>query len=180
MKITQTSFAAVIAAFVLALPAVQARPDKGNPGTPPGDPGKGQPPVDQPVPPVPPADDSGKGKPTFDPSAKGGPVDSKGIKLPDSVKNDAALQALLAEAEKQKDAFIASQKDLLAKIKGATTDQKSAIKDQLKDNQQKFLDDTKQLRADIADRLKELGVDLKTRGINAGNKEGGQHKRPGQ
>ena len=173
MKITQTSLAAVIAAFVLALPAVQARPEKGDHDNS----GKGQPPVDQPTPPT---DDSGKGKPTVDPSAKGGPVDSKGQKLPDSVKNDAALQALLADAEKQKDAFIASQKDLLAKIKGATSDQKSAIKDLLKANQQKFLDDTKQLRADIADRLKELGVDLKTRGINAGNKEGGQHKRPGQ
>lgn len=117
---------------------------------------------------------SGKG------SGKGGIVDSKGLQLPDSVKSDTKLQSLLTEAQKAREAFLTTQKDLLAKIKGATSDEKAAIKEQLKANQQKFLDDTKQLRADIADRLKELGVDLKTRGINAGEKEGGQHKRPGQ
>ncbi len=187
MKLNKLSIAALIVAFATAIPAVQARPD-GKDGS---DPKKPLPPVVQPPtdptgtpptdptgsPATPPADAAGKGPGKPD---RGGPVDSKGQQLPDSVKNDAQLQALLAEAEKQKDAFIVSQKDLLSKIKGATADEKAAIKEQLKANQQKFLDDTKQLRADIADRLKELGVDLKTRGITAGGKEGGQHKRPGQ
>lgn len=191
MKLSRISLAALIAASITLLPVANARPegtpppavdDKGGKG---GNGGKGS---DDSTPPTPPTtpptvDDKGM-KPLPELSGqgpgKGGLVDSKGMQLPDSVKSDTKLQALLAEAQKAREAFLATQKDLLAKIKGATSDEKAAIKEQLKANQQKFLDDTKQLRADIADRLKELGVDLKTRGINAGEKEGGQHKRPGQ
>jgi hypothetical protein len=183
MKLSRISLAALIAASITLLPVANARPE----GTPPpavdAKGGKGPGPGDT-TPPTPPTADDKGGKPLPDLSGKGpgkgGLVDSKGLQLPDSVKSDTKLQALLAEAQKAREAFLATQKDLLAKIKGATADEKAAIKEQLKANQQKFLDDTKQLRADIADRLKELGVDLKTRGISAGDKEGGQHKRPGQ
>ena len=196
MNLTRISLAALVAASLTLLPTVQARPDSGgyygNPKKPagggtdnsgsgspttPNDPTKGgtppAPPTDAAGNPLPPLEIKGKGE------GKGGPVDSKGQQLPDSVKNDTKLQSLLADAQKAREAFLASQKDLQAKLKGATADEKAAIKEQLKANQQKFLDDTKQLRADIADRLKELGVDLKTRGVNAGGNEGGQHKRPG-
>jgi hypothetical protein len=199
MNITRISLAAIVAASLTLLPAAQARPESGgyygNPkkasgggsdnsgsgsgsGSATDDSNKGgtppTPPTDANGKPLPPLEIRGKGE------GKGGPVDSKGQQLPDSVKNDTKLQALLAEAQKAREAFLASQKDLQAKLKGATADEKAAIKEQLKANQQKFLDDTKQLRADIADRLKELGVDLKTRGVNAGGGEAGQHKRPGQ
>jgi hypothetical protein len=187
MKLSRISLAALIAASITLLPVANARPegtpptavdDKGGKG---GNSGKGS---DDTTPTTPPTVDDKGGKSLPELSGKGpgkgGLVDSKGMQLPDSVKSDTKLQALLTEAQKAREAFLATQKDLLAKIKGATSDEKAAIKEQLKANQQKFLDDTKQLRADIADRLKELGVDLKTRGIGAGEKEGGQHKRPGQ
>ncbi len=203
MNLTRISLAALVAASLTLLPSVQARPDTGGYyGTPkkpsgggtdnsgsgsgsgspttPDDSNKGGGPTTPPTTPtdaagnpLPPLEIKGKGE------GKGGAVDSKGQQLPDSVKSDTKLQALLADAQKAREAFLASQKDLQAKLKGATADEKAAIKEQLKANQQKFLDDTKQLRADIADRLKELGVDLKTRGVNAGGNEGGQHKRPG-
>ena len=201
MNITRISLAALVAASLTLLPAAQARPESGgyygnpkkpsggtsdnsgsgNGSTTPDGPSKGGTP---PTPPTPPTDASGNPLPPLEikgrGEGKGGPVDSKGQQLPDSVKNVTKLQTLLAEAQKAREAFLASQKDLQAKLKGATADEKAAIKEQLKANQQKFLDDTKQLRADIADRLKELGVDLKTRGVNAGGGEAGQHKRPGQ
>ncbi len=189
MKLSRISLAALIAASITLLPVANARPegtpppavdDKGGKG---GNSGKGSG-SDDTTPPTPPTVDDKGIKPLPELSGKGpgkgGLVDSKGMQLPDSVKSDTKLQALLTEAQKAREAFLATQKDLLAKIKGATSDEKAAIKEQLKANQQKFLEDTKQLRADIADRLKELGVDLKTRGIGAGEKEGGQHKRPGQ
>ena len=203
MNLTRISLAALVAASLTLLPAAQARPESGGytgipkrpsgggtdpsgsgsgsgTGSPttPDDPNKGgtppTPPTDAAGNPLPPLEIKGKGE------GKGGPVDSKGQQLPDSVKSDTKLQALLAEAQKARDAYLAAKTDLQTKLKGATADEKAAIKEQLKANQQKFLDDAKQLRAEIADRLKELGVDLKTRGVNAGGNEGGQHKRPGQ
>lgn len=176
MNLTRISLAALVAASLTLLPTVQARPDSGgyygNPKKPAGG-GTDNSGSGSPATPPTPLEIKGKGE------GKGGAVDSKGQQLPDSVKSDTKLQALLADAQKAREAFLASQKDLQAKLKGATADEKAVIKEQLKANQQKFLDDTKQLRADIADRLKELGVDLKTRGVNAGGNEGGQHKRPG-
>ena len=199
MNITRISLAALVAASLTLLPAAQARPESGGyygtPKKPSGGTsdnsgsgsGSGSSTVDDSTkggtPPTPPLDASGNPLPPLEikgrGEGKGGPVDAKGQQLPDSVKNDTKLQALLAEAQKAREAYVASQKDLQAKLKGATADEKAAIKDQLKANLQKFLDDSKQIRADIADRLKELGVELKTRGVNAGGGEAGQHKRPG-
>lgn len=102
----------------------------------------------------------------------------EGIRVPDSLKNDAKLKELLAAAKLQQEAFRAEQKKLAAELKGATDEQKQQIKDALKANREKFLTDTKQLRADIRERVKELKAQLKPGNVDGGGEKGG-HRRGG-
>ena len=101
-----------------------------------------------------------------------------GIRVPDSIKNDAKLKELLAAAKLQRETFVAAQKKLAETLKGATADQKAAIKEQLKANKEQFLADTKQLRTDIRERIKELKAQLKPGNVGGGAENGG-HRRGG-
>ena len=102
-----------------------------------------------------------------------------GVRLPERFKDDAKLQELIAAAKTQREAFVAEQKELAKKLRGATADVKDKVKEQLKANREQFLEDTKQLRTDIRERVKELVTDLKAGNIKDGGKEGGGRGRRG-
>jgi uncharacterized coiled-coil DUF342 family protein len=70
----------------------------------------------------------------------------------------ATLQAEIAKYREQSKAFIDAQRQLASTIKTATEEQRNTIREQLKANRDKFLTDTQQLRAEIRDQLKDLGI----------------------
>jgi hypothetical protein len=92
-------------------------------------------------------------------------------KLPDDVKK------LLDEYKAIVDKFVADQKALIDGLRGATSDAKEKVKEQLKANRQTFLDQTKDLRVDIHERIKELRDELKNlKPAEAGGVEGGRRR----
>lgn len=113
-----------------------------------------------PVPPVPPKTEGGR--PGFEIPRLGVPPNAN---IPD------ALKALIAQYQDAAQKFAASQKDLLAQLKGATDEQKQKLKEQLKGNRDTFLADTSQLRSDIREQLRELRNTLK--GSTPGAVDGG-------
>jgi hypothetical protein len=74
------------------------------------------------------------------------------------------LKKLVEQYQTAAKKFAEDQKDLIAKIRGATDAEKAALKDQLKGNREKFLEDTKQLRADIREQVRDLRDKLKENG----------------
>jgi hypothetical protein len=67
------------------------------------------------------------------------------------------IKALVTSFEAKRDAYVDAQKDLLAKLKNATTDQqRDAIREQLQDNRQAFLEEVRDLRQDIRHELLEI------------------------
>lgn len=75
--------------------------------------------------------------------------------LPDDVKK-------LIEASRQaREAFLNEQKDLVAKLKSATQDERAKIREDLAKNREDFLAQQKELREQIHDRLKEIRAEFK-------------------
>ena len=92
-------------------------------------------------------------------------------KLPDDVKK------LIDEFKALSDKYVADQKALFEGLRGANSDAKEKIKEQLKANRQSFLDQTKEIRSDIRERLKELRDELKNlKPADAGGSEGGRSR----
>ncbi len=90
----------------------------------------------------------GAGDPATGAGMNGKPMDR--ADLPADVK------ALVDQLAAARDAFIAEQKALTAKLKDASADDRAAIRAELKADAKNFADSTKQLREQIKDRLKEL------------------------
>jgi uncharacterized coiled-coil DUF342 family protein len=84
-----------------------------------------------------------------------------------------SLQDQIAKYREQSKTFIDAQRELAKTVKTATEEQRNTIREQLKANRDKFLADTQQLRTEIRDQLKDLGVAVR------GNKpeQGKQHVR---
>lgn len=101
--------------------------------------------------------------------------------IPPKMELPEDLRKLVEQFRTQADAFATAQKELAKQIRGATAEEKEALKEQLKANREKFLEDTKQLRTDIRERVKELRDSLKdSRPIDAGAGEGrGKGRRGG-
>jgi hypothetical protein len=75
--------------------------------------------------------------------------------LPDDVKK-------LIDASKQaRETFLSEQKDLIAKLKSATQDERAKIREDLAKNREDFLAQQKELREQIHDRLKEIRAEFK-------------------
>ena len=67
-----------------------------------------------------------------------------------------ALKKMIDRLQDARKAYHDRQKDLLKEAKGATDEEKDAIRDQLKDNRETFLDRTQDLRRQVHKRIHEL------------------------
>lgn len=67
-----------------------------------------------------------------------------------------ALKKMIDRLHDARKAYHDRQKDLVKEAKGATDDEKDAIRDQLKDNRETFLDRTQTLRREVHKRVHEL------------------------
>src|SRR5687768_11986094 len=75
--------------------------------------------------------------------------------LPDDVKK------LIEESKEARAAFLAEQKELITKLKGATQEERQKIRDDLSKNREEFLAQQKELREQVRDRLKEIRAEFK-------------------
>ncbi len=67
------------------------------------------------------------------------------------------IKTLVKSFEAKRDAYVEAQKDLLAKLKNATTEeQREAIREQLQDNRQAFLAELRDFRQDLRHELTEI------------------------
>ncbi len=67
------------------------------------------------------------------------------------------IKMLVKSFEAKRDAYVEAQKDLLAKLKNATTEeQREAIREQLQDNRQAFLAELRDFRQDLRHELNEI------------------------
>jgi len=74
----------------------------------------------------------------------------------------ADVQAELQKLKADKAAFITQQQALLKQLKAATTkEDRQALRDQLKENREKFIESQKALKEDIRDRMQELRKEFK-------------------
>ena len=107
----------------------------------------------------------GNGKPPKPPKVEGGRgngLEIPKIGVPSNANIPDSLKALITQYQDAAQKFAASQKELLAQLKGATDEQKQKLKETLKANRDTFLADTTQLRADIREQLRELPNTLKS------------------
>lgn len=131
-----------------------------------------------------PADDTGAG--TVDNKGKGNLRD-RGLEIPrlgvpPKVELPEALQKLVDQYRKDSDTFLASQKDLLKQLKGATAEEKAKIKETLKANREKFLADHKELITEIRQQIADIKKDLKNhdKAVDAGTEGKGGRRRGGE
>jgi len=66
------------------------------------------------------------------------------------------IKALRTAFEAKRDAYLAAQKALIQKLKGATEEQREKIREQLQDNRQAFLAELREFREDIRHELDEI------------------------
>jgi len=109
---------------------------------------------------------AGPEKPEGRPGGPGGPgrgMEVPRIGVPDKVLNTLpqALQDQITKYREQSKTFIDAQRDLAKTLSSATEEQRNTIREQLKANRDKFLADTQQLRTEIRDQLKDLGVSVR-------------------
>ena len=78
------------------------------------------------------------------------PNAGRGNKLPTDIKD------MIAKFEKDREAYLQQQKDLLKQLKGATDEERDKIREQLGDSRDKWLDQAKSLREEIRSRIAEL------------------------
>lgn len=112
------------------------------------------------------SENSGKGKGR----GKGG-LEIPRLGIPPKVELPEALKKLVDQYRADSDTFLASQKDLLKQLKGATEEEKAKIKETLKANREKFLADHKELISEIRQQIADLKKELKNheKPVDAGN-----------
>lgn len=90
-----------------------------------------------------------------------------------------SLQDQISKYREQSKGFIDAQRDLAKTLSTATEEQRNTIREQLKANRDKFLADTQQVRTEIRDQLKDLGVSVRENKPTDGGGSGGG-KGPGR
>jgi hypothetical protein len=85
-----------------------------------------------------------------------------------------ALQDQITKYREQSKTFIDAQRDLAKTLGTVTDEQRNAIREQLKANRDKFLTDTQQVRTEIRDQLKDLGVSVRENKPSGGGGLGGR------
>lgn len=107
-------------------------------------------------------------------------MESLEVKLPPRAKVPEDMKQLVTEFRKQAESYVERRKELLKQIKGASTEDRERIKEQLRVTRQSFLDQTRDIRSDIAERIKELKTTIKeNRPQAAGAGEAGGRRRHG-
>ena len=107
-------------------------------------------------------------------------MESLEVKLPPRAKVPEDMKQLVTEFRKQAETYVERRKELLKQIKGASTEDRDRIKEQLKNNRQLFLDQTRDIRSEISERIKELKTTIKeNRPQAAGASEAGGRRRHG-
>ena len=161
----------VFAALALTLASfntVQAD-DKGKPENPPANTQDGKPGND-------PGDNKGKG------NLRDRGLEIPRLGVPPKVELPEALKKLVEQYRKDSESFLASQKDLLKQLKGATSEEKAKIKETLKANREKFLADHKELITEIRQQITDIKKDLKNhdKAVDAGTEGKGGRRRGGE
>ena len=90
-----------------------------------------------------------------------------------------SLQDQISKYREQSKGFIDAQRDLAKTLSTATEEQRNTIREQFKANRDKFLADTQQVRTEIRDQLKDLGVSVRENKPTDGGGSGGG-KGPGR
>ena len=90
-----------------------------------------------------------------------------------------SLQDQISKYREQSKGFIDAQRDVAKTLSTATQEQRNTIREQLKANRDKFLTDTQQVRTEIRDQLKDLGVSVRENKPTDGGGSGGG-KGPGR
>lgn len=119
-------------------------------------------------------------KPEGGRGGRGPGVEVPRIGVPDKVLTTLpqALQDQITKYREQSKTFIDAQRDLAKTLSSATEEQRNTIREQLNANRDKFLADTQQLRTEIRDQLKDLGVSVRDNKPGGGAPGGG--KGPGR
>ncbi len=91
------------------------------------------------------------------------------------------LNSLVKEFRTASDDYVATQKELTRKLRGASVEEKARLREALQANKEKFSHSTAPLREQLHDRLEDLKRDLKEHGqaISAGAGGGGGRRRGG-
>lgn len=112
---------------------------------------------------------------------RGPGVEVPRIGVPDKVLSTLpqALQDQIGKYREQSKTFIDAQRELAKTLSTATEEQRNTIREQLKANRDKFLTDSQQLRTEIRDQLKDLGVAVRENKPTDGGGTGGG-KGPGR
>lgn len=102
-------------------------------------------------------------RPEKPPGGRGPGMEVPRIGVPDRVLSTLpqALQDQITKYREQSKTFIDAQRDLAKTLSTATEEQRNTIREQLKANREKFLTDTQQVRTEIRDQLKDLGVSVR-------------------
>jgi gas vesicle protein len=121
------------------------------------------------------------GKPEKPQGGRGPGIQVPRIGVPEKVFTTLpqALQDQITKYREQSKTFIDAQRDLAKTLGTVTDEQRNAIREQLKANRDKFLTDTQQVRTEIRDQLKDLGVSVRENKPSGGGGSGGG-KGPGR
>jgi len=90
-----------------------------------------------------------------------------------------SLQDQISKYREQSKGFIDAQREVAKTLSTATQEQRNTVREQLKANRDKFLTDTQQVRTEIRDQLKDLGVSVRENKPTDGGGSGGG-KGPGR
>jgi len=115
-------------------------------------------------------------KPEVGRGGRGPGMEVPKIGVPDNVLSTLpqALQDQISKYREQSKTFIDAQRELAKTLSTATEEQRNTIREQLKANRDKFLTDTQQVRTEIRDQLKDLGVSVRDNKPGAGAPGGGR------
>lgn len=115
-------------------------------------------------------------KPEVGRGGRGPGMEVPRIGVPDNVLSTLpqALQDQISKYREQSKTFIDAQRELAKTLSTATEEQRNTIREQLKANRDKFLTDTQQVRTEIRDQLKDLGVSVRDNKPGAGAPGGGR------
>lgn len=165
----------VFAALALSLASFNTvrADDKGKPENPPGNTQDAKPATDT-------GNDAGDNKGKGNLRDRGLEIPRLGV--PPKVELPEALQKLVEQYRKDSESFLASQKDLLKQLKGATAEEKAKIKETLKANREKFLTEHKELITEIRQQIADIKKDLKNhdKAVDAGTEGRGGRRRGGE
>jgi gas vesicle protein len=119
-------------------------------------------------------------KPEGGRGGRGPGVEVPRIGVPDKIMSTLpqALQDQISKYREQSKTFVDAQRELAKTLSTATEEQRNTIREQLKANRDKFLADTQQVRTEIRDQLKDLGVSVRENKPGGGAQ--GEGKGPGR